>query len=71
MVQRNVRQLREAGIDADIIFTTSQCQTDSIYSQFGNSVEVVTEPMRRDTFPAIALASVYLSVTKKVPLMNQ
>lgn len=67
MVQRNVRQLRETGIDADIIFTTSQSQIDSIYSQFGNSVEVVTEPMRRDTFPAIALASVYLSVTKKVP----
>lgn len=64
MVQRNVRQLKESGIDADIIFATSKNQVDAIRSQFGDSVEIVVEPSRRDTFPAIALASAYLAQQK-------
>lgn len=64
MVQRNVRQLKESGINADIIFATSKNQVDAIRSQFGDSVEIVIEPSRRDTFPAIALASTYLTKQK-------
>lgn len=62
MVQRVYRQIRESGIDATVTIATSIAQVDSIKSQLGNNVEIVTEPERRDTFPAIALASTYLSM---------
>ncbi len=62
MVQRVFRQIRESGIDAAVAIATSISQVDSIKSQLGNDVEIVTEPERRDTFPAIALASTYLSL---------
>lgn len=67
MVQRVHRQLRESGIDADITVATSASQQDSVISQLGGSVEIVTEPSRRDTFPAIALACEYLVRLKKCP----
>ena len=60
MIQRVVRQIREAGIADSITIATGESQLDPIQSQLGNEVSVVTEPCRRDTFPAIALASLYL-----------
>lgn len=66
MMQRVVRQIYESGIEADIIVATSKSQHDSVASQLGNSVDIVAEPMRRDTFPAIALAAMYLSKEKGV-----
>jgi len=65
MLQRVYRQIRESGISAPLVITTSESQIDSIRSQLGNNVEIVTEPERRDTFPAIALASAYLWHEKK------
>lgn len=38
---------------------------DAITNQLGEDVTVVTEPSRRDTFPAICLASAYLEKTAK------
>jgi mannose-1-phosphate guanylyltransferase len=61
MVQRVVRQIKSAGICRDIIFATSVSQRDIITNQLGEDISVVTEPCRRDTFPAIALATSYLS----------
>lgn len=60
MTQRVVRQIAESGIEADVTIATSASQKDIIISQFGDSVRIVTEPMRRDTFPAIALSCAYL-----------
>lgn len=60
MVQRVVRQLREAKIDANLTIATSSSQKDSVLSQLGKEVNIVTEPSRRDTFPAICLATEYL-----------
>src|SRR5699024_5071910 len=60
MVQRVYRQVRESGIDSDIVIATSQKQVDSVKSHLGDSVDIVVEPERRDTFPAIALATAYL-----------
>lgn len=60
MVQRVVRQVREARLTEDITIATNATQLDIITSQLGESVAVVTEPERRDTFPAIALAASYL-----------
>ena len=65
MVQRVVRQLRKNGIDDPITVATSQSQRDVIINQLGDEIPVVTEPERRDTFPAIALASSYLAYERK------
>lgn len=67
MVQRVVRQLREADICDSITVATSQAQRDAIINQLGDGIPVVTEPERRDTFPAIALASSYLAYERKCP----
>lgn len=67
MIQRVVRQTREAGINADITFATNAAQRDSIINQLGENVGIVAEPERRDTFPAIALACAYLSMGKHCP----
>lgn len=66
MVQRVYGQIRKAGIDAHIVVATGSSQVDSIRGQLGKNVDVVVEPERRDTFPAIALASVYLAMEKKM-----
>ncbi len=67
MVQRVVRQIREADITRNITIATNSKQRDVIENQLGDSVSVVTEPERRDTFPAIALASEYLKMQKECP----
>lgn len=64
MVQRVVRQAQEANLTTDITLATNASQLDIITNQLGDTVSVVTEPERRDTFPAIALAASYLSLTK-------
>lgn len=64
MVQRVVRQIQESQFDAEITIATGEGQRDAISCQLGNTVDVVTEPERRDTFPAIALACLYLEKEK-------
>lgn len=64
MVQRVVRQVREADLTDNITLATNASQLDIIINQLGESVSVVTEPERRDTFPAIALAVSYLKLEK-------
>lgn len=65
MVQRVVRQAIEANLTDNITIATNASQLDIITNQLGDKVSVVTEPERRDTFPAIALAASYLSLEKK------
>ena len=65
MVQRVVRQAKEAQLTDEITLATNASQLDIITNQLGESVSVVTEPERRDTFPAIALAASYLLLEKK------
>lgn len=67
MVQRVVRQIGEAGITQNITIATNAKQRDVIENQLGDKVGIVTEPERRDTFPAIALASEYLKMEKNCP----
>lgn len=64
MIQRVVRQAAAAGIADDVTLATNVSQLDAIINQLGDKVSVVTEPERRDTFPAIALAASYLSLKK-------
>ncbi|TVY11839.1 sugar phosphate nucleotidyltransferase [Paenibacillus cremeus] len=60
MVQRVWGQLREAGLADSVYIATNASQIDLIRSQLGDEVPLIIEPERRDTFPAIALTTVYL-----------
>ena len=64
MVQRVVRQIGESALDASVTIATSASQRDFIETQLGAMVDVVTEPERRETFPAIALSATYLASQK-------
>lgn len=61
MIQRVVRQIKGAGLTDDIVVATGASQKDAIENQLGDALSVVTEPCRRDTFPAILLACSYLA----------
>lgn len=65
MVQRVYRQIVAANLAAEITIATSITQVESLRSQLGDIVSIVVEPERRNTFPAIALASAYLYYKKK------
>lgn len=60
MVQRVYRQIRKIDADAKVTIATSKTQVSAIYNQLGKDVGISLEPCRRDTFPAIALATAYL-----------
>lgn len=60
MVQRVFRQIRKVDSDAKVTIATSKTQISAIYNQLGEGVGISLEPCRRDTFPAIALATAYL-----------
>lgn len=59
MLQRVYRHLLKVVKPEDIIIASNKLQVDMIRKQIGN-ISIVIEPERRDTFPAIALASSYL-----------
>jgi mannose-1-phosphate guanylyltransferase len=60
MVQRVYRQILEVDPDAKVTIATSKTQVSAIHNQLGTDVGISIEPCRRDTFPAIALATMYL-----------
>lgn len=61
MVQRMYRQIKNIDKDATVTIATSKTQVSAIHNQLGNGVGISVEPCRRDTFPAIALATAYLA----------
>ena len=60
MVQRVYRQICEVDPSATVTIATSKTQVSAIHNQLGEAVGISIEPCRRDTFPAIALATAYL-----------
>ncbi|MCR5324853.1 MAG: cupin domain-containing protein [Lachnospiraceae bacterium] len=60
MVQRIYRQIKTVDPDANVTIATSKSQVSAIHNQLGTDVGISVEPCRRDTFPAIALATAYL-----------
>lgn len=60
MVQRVWGQLESVGLASSSTIATSRLQKEMIHHQLGLNIPIVTEPERRDTFPAIALAASYL-----------
>ena len=68
MVQRVYRQICTVDQGASVTIATSKTQVSAIHNQLGENVGVCVEPCRRDTFPAIALATAYLHEVKPVPV---
>ena len=68
MVQRVYRQITTVDPEAKVTIATSKTQVSAIHNQLGDNVSVCVEPMRRDTFPAIALAATYLKDELRVGL---
>ena len=66
MVQRVYHQIKKIDTDATVTIATSKTQVSAIKNQLGNDVGISVEPCRRDTFPAIALATAYLVDVMKV-----
>jgi len=60
MVQRIYHQIKKIDTDATVTIATSRTQVSAIHNQLGEDVGISVEPCRRDTFPAIVLATAYL-----------
>ncbi|MDO4805473.1 MAG: sugar phosphate nucleotidyltransferase [Lachnospiraceae bacterium] len=61
MLQIVYSKIRKADPDARITIATSKSQVSAINNQLDDKVGISIEPCRRDTFPAIALATAYLT----------
>ena len=66
MLQRVYRQIRTVDKEATVTVATAKSQVSSIRSQLGDEVGISVEPCRRDTFPAIVLATAYLHDVKGI-----
>ncbi|MEG1524259.1 MAG: sugar phosphate nucleotidyltransferase [Clostridia bacterium] len=64
MLQRVYRQIKQVIPNANVLIATGASQIDSIRGQLGDCVDVLTEPSRRNTYPAIALSVAYLAMQK-------
>lgn len=60
MVQRVYRQIQSVDSEASVTIATSKNQISAIHNQLGPKVGISVEPCRKDTFPAIVLATAYL-----------
>ncbi|MBR3225726.1 MAG: cupin domain-containing protein [Atopobiaceae bacterium] len=60
MVQRVYKQILATDPDATVTVATSKSQVSALHNQLGDGVDISVEPCRRDTFPAIALATAFL-----------
>lgn len=67
MVQRVYRQIKLEFIDARVVIATSGVQQEQILAELDDTVDIVLEPERRDTFPAIALSCAFLSLERHLP----
>ena len=67
MVQRVYRQLKSVDPGCAVTIATAKSQVSSILNHLGENVRISLEPCRRDTFPAIALASAYLHDVEGIP----
>ena len=63
MLQRMYRMITDMEENTSVTVATSENQVATIQRQIGD-MDVSVEPCRRDTFPAIALATAYLRDVK-------
>ncbi|TDF96329.1 sugar phosphate nucleotidyltransferase [Paenibacillus piri] len=67
MLQNVWSQLQSRGLHRSTVIATSSSQRDQIAGQLGETVDLVLEPEKRDTFPAIMLSVAYLYSRKGIP----
>lgn len=60
MLQRIWQQLKSSNLIHSTYICTNSSQVDIIQNQLGHTVPLIVEPEKRDTFPAIALATTYM-----------
>ena len=66
MLQRMYRNIKQINKDSVVTVATSKSQVSTINNQIGEEVGISIEPCRRDTFPAIVLATAYLHDVMKI-----
>lgn len=66
MVQRVYHQLRKDDPDGSIVIATSKTQVSAIHNHLGEDVDICIEPERRNTYPAILLATSYMRDKKNL-----
>lgn len=66
MLQRVLKQIRRTNRDAPITIATAKKQEPLLKKYLAEKFDLSTEPCRRNTFPAIALAAAYLHDVKKI-----
>ena len=66
MLERMYKSIKKINKESVVTVATSSMQLSIIQNQIGNDVGISIEPCRRDTFPAIALATAYLYDVKNV-----
>lgn len=68
MMQRVFRQVRRVAPEARVTAVSAKSQVSAIRNQLGGDVGICVEPCRRDTFPAVVLATAYLHDVLRVSL---
>ena len=66
MLQRVLKQIHRTNKNASITIAAAKKQEPLLKKYIGENFELSTEPCRRNTFPAIALAAAYLHDVKKI-----
>lgn len=66
MLQRIYRGVNAKVGDGKVVIATSKAQVSEINNQIGKDILISLEPCQRNTFPAIALAALYLKDVAKV-----
>ena len=66
MLQRMYNGIKKVNSDSVVTIATSKTQASAINNQIGEEIGISVEPCRRDTFPAIALATAYLHDVQKI-----
>lgn len=68
MLERMYKNIKKVNSESIITIATSKTQVSAITNQIGKEVGISLEPCRKDTFPAIALATAYLHDVKNISL---
>ena len=68
MVQRTFEGIGNAGVESDIVIATCETQVASLTDHVTGDFDLVVEPERRDTAPAIFLSCAFLCLEKNVAL---
>ena len=68
MLERMYKNIKKIDNESIVTIATSQTQVSTINNQIGKEIGISIEPCRKDTFPAIALATAYLHDVKNISL---